>query len=603
MDEFMVNVPEKVDIKNYPEKPGVYIMKDISKKIIYIGKAKNLKKRVSSYFYDKQKDPKTTALVSHIDNIEYIITDTELEALILESNLIKKHKPKYNIMLKHGDGYPWIKVTVNEPFPRVFRTRRKFNDDAKYFGPYVSYRLINEHLNIVHSMFPIRKTPKKLPSNNPNEKPCFNYHIKRCAGACIGKIDEETYNKEYIDKILLFLSGKYNNLRKQLKDKMHECAKNLQFEKAAKLRDSIEIIENVIGRQKVYLDDFLDIDVIGYFKGDDLISISNLHFREGKLIAKDTFNFKANQSLDELLEDFIVRYYEDADFIPEEIFIGKNINSIELLNQFLSKKKGKKSVVIIPKIGQKRELVDMANKNAKFSYKGEKKVTDIELTLIKLKDILHLEKEPRRIEGFDIGNLLGKTAYASCVSFYNGRPDKKNYRIFGIKSINTPNDYEMMREAVARRYQKLKNENKIFPDLILIDGGKGQLNIAKSVIDALEVSIPICSLAKKDEEIFLPGESESIKLAKNNDALRLLQAVRDEAHRFCNTFHKKQRTKKGLQSILEKIEGVGEKRRKSLYKTFKTLNEIKHATIEELENVEFMNRTIAENIFNFFHSK
>ncbi len=599
----MLKIPEKVDITRFPDKSGVYIMKDINDKIIYVGKAINLKKRVSSYFYSKQKDPKTLALVSNIDNIEYIVTDNEMEALVLESNLIKKHKPKYNIALKYGDGYPWIKVTTNEPFPRVYTTRRRFNDGAKYFGPYVSYNLMNEHIRIINILFPIRKCNKKLPSNNPNEKVCFNYHIKKCDGVCIGKIDEQTYRKDYINPTLLFLSGKYKVLINELEAQMNECSKNLLFEKAAKLRDCIEVVKGVVERQKVYIDESSDLDIIGSFKFENATTITNLHLREGKLIAKDTFTFEDVDSIEELLEDFIVRYYENVDFIPPEVLTDIELQSVDVLNQFLTEKRGKKAVILLPKIGQKAELVEMANKNAKFSIRAEKKITNKELILVNLKNILSLKKEPRRIEGFDIGNLLGKLAYASCVSFFNGKPDKKNYRIFGIKSISTPNDYEMMREAVARRYQRLKNENKEFPDLILIDGGKGQLNAAKSMLDALELSIPICSLAKKEEEIFLPDKSEPIRLEKNNDALRLLQSVRDEAHRFCNSFHRKKRNKKSVESILEKIEGVGERRRKALYKTFKTLDNIRKATIKELEEVETMNISVAKNIYDFFHKE
>lgn len=598
----MLEIPDKVNISNLPTKPGVYIMKNIKSKIIYIGKAKNIKKRVSSYFYSNQKDPKTLALVSHIDNIEYIITDSELEALVLESNLIKKHKPKYNIMLKSGDGYPWIKVTVNEAFPRVIKARRRYKDKAKYFGPYVSYRLFNEHLRIINMLFPIRHCNKKLPTDKKNVKPCFNYHIKRCSGACIGKIDSETYKTEYIDKIILFLSGKYKSLLSELEAMMKEASDKLLFEKAGKIRDGIQAVQSVLDKQKVYIDESSDIDVVGYFIFDELMSVSVLHIREGKLIGKESFRFEASNDIDELLGDFIARYYEDADFIPPEIYLNKEIASMDVLNQFLSKKRERKAQLIVPKIGQKHELVQMADKNAKFAYKAEKKITDKELVLMKLKEVLSLDKEPRRIEGFDIGNLLGKLSYASCVSFYNGKPDKKNYRIFGIKSVDKPNDYESMREAVARRYQRLKNENKEYPDLILIDGGKGQLNAAKSILDALEVDIPICSLAKRDEEIFLPGKSKPVKLPKNNEALRLLQAVRDEAHRFCNTFHKKQRNKKGLASVLEKIEGVGEKRRKALYKTFKTLDEIREASVDELEQVKHINKDVAQSIYDFFHS-
>ncbi len=596
----MIKLPDGLDLKIFPENPGVYIMKDNEDKIIYIGKAKNLKKRVTSYFSGRAKDTKTVSLVMNIDHIEYIITDTEMEALILESNLIKKHKPKYNILLKYGSGYPWIKVT-NDKFPRVFKTRYRSKDGAKYFGPYVSVRMLYDHLKVIHTLFPIRKCNKKVPFENPKQKPCFNYHIKRCSGPCIGMIDQETYNSDYIDKILLFLSGKYRELIKVLEEKMNEASQNLLFEKAAKLRDSIDIVKEVIQKQKVYINESSDIDIIGYFNFDDLISISLLHIRQGRLIGKESFQFDLNHNTEEILEDFIARYYQNADLIPPEIVIDTPFESENLLNEYLTKKRGKKSVIHAPKIGQKKDLVDMANKNAKFSYKVEKKITDRELVLIKLKEILGMEKEPRRIEGFDIGNLLGKTSYASCVSFFNGRPDKKNYRIFGIKSVDGPNDYESMREAVARRYQKLKNDNKTMPDLILIDGGKGQLNSAKSMLDALGLEDqPICSLAKRDEEIYLPGESDPIKLDKNNESLRLLQSVRDEAHRFCNTFHKKQRDKKSLKSVLTNISGVGESRKKALYKYFKNIDKIKSATLDELESIEGITKPVAKNIYDFF---
>jgi excinuclease ABC subunit C len=599
----MIKIPDNIDLKTFPDKPGVYIMRNAKKKIIYIGKAKNLKKRVHSYFQKNQKDPKTISLVSNILTIDYIVTDNEMEALILESNLIKKHKPKYNIMLKYGSGYPWIKVTLNEYFPRVFKSRYRYKDGAKYFGPYVSGRTLYEHLNVIHTLFPLKKCNRKLPLDLTKHKPCFNYHIKRCSGACLGKIDSETYKREYIDKVLLFLSGKYRELIHTLEDMMAEASTNLQFEKAAKLRDSVNVVKEVQQKQKVYIDESSDLDILGFFKFEDLIAVTILHIIEGKLIGKESFHFELKQNADELLEDFIARYYQDAETIPSEVLIGKRLDSEALLNDFLTKRRGKKATLTVPKIGQKRDLVIMANKNAKFSYKAEKKMTDKEITLVKLKNILGMEKEPRRIEGFDIGNLLGKTSYASCVSFFNGYPDKKNYRIFGIKSVDKPNDYESMREAVARRYQRLKNEQKQMPDLILIDGGKGQLNAAKSMLDALELDVPICSLAKKEEEIYLPGQSKPIHLEKNNDALRLLQSVRDEAHRFCNTFHKKQRDKKSLSSILNKINGVGERRRKALYKAFKSLDKIKNASVEELEKVGCIPKNIAENIYSFFHDE
>lgn len=580
-------------------------MKNVDAEIIYIGKAKDIRKRVSSYFSKSIKDPKTQVLVKHINEIDYIVTDSELEALILECNLIKEKKPRYNIDLKDNKSYPFIKVTLNETYPRIFKTRKFKRDASRYFGPYPNVQLIYRNLKLIHQLFPIRSCDLDLPSKRKNIDPCLDYFIKRCDGCCINKITPEKY-KEYIDEVILFLGGKYGKLIKLLNEKMMEASKELKYEIAAKIKNQIEAVKEINEKQRVYSTEDLDIDVLGFYLKERIIILSLLFIREGKLLGKRIFVLKEDDIYDYFSPEWIIsytlkNYYSNDHEIPDEIILPIIPLEKDLLMNYISKLKNEKVKITVPKGGRKLEWVTLASQNAQFGYMEEKKVTGKELILSELKLVLNLSVEPRRIEGFDIANTDGHNAVASMVSFLNGIADKKNYRYYKIRTIEGPNDVGMIKEVIARRYQKLKNESLALPDLILIDGGKGQLNGAKEVIDTLGLNIPVISLAKREEEIFIPGNKVPIKLADNSQCLRLLQTVRDEAHRFGNSFHKKLRDKKTVKSIFDEIKGVGKQRKTSLMKHFKTLNNIKQASLQELYEVECLDKPTAKRIYEFFH--
>ncbi len=590
----------KTDISTFPQTFGVYIMKDSQEEIIYVGKAKNLKKRVSSYFSSKTKDPKTVVLVKKVNTIDFITTTSEAEALLLEYNLVQKHQPKYNIQLKDGKSYPYIKLTLNEDYPRFIKTRNKIKDGSKYFGPFSNVRSIKHNLFLIHKFFKIRKCNKKLSANKPEEKPCLNYYIKKCPGWCIGFPSQEEYLNR-VRKASVFVSGKYNKLIRNLEKEMKELAQETKFEEAAQYRDIVRELRQINSAGKIFLNEDKDIDVIAFFFEEGLYVISLLLIREGKLLGKRTFPIKDTVFPSEILHKFIINFYSEEE-IPDEIVVPEAIAEPELILEFLEKKRKKKVPITIPKIGQKLNFINIARDNAKFNFLEMKKLTEKELVLLELKNILSLPNEPRRIEGFDIANIQGKQAVASMVSFFNGYPDKRNYRIFKIRTLDTPNDYLMIQEAVSRRYQGLLNEKKELPQLILIDGGKGQLNAANQALTALDLNIPLISLAKREEEIFRVGEKSSIRLEKTSEALRLLQAVRDEAHRFGNSFHRKLRRKKNIKSILDDIKGVGEKRKNALLKHFKTIDDIKKSSLEELQKVDKIDSKSAKAIYDFFHS-
>lgn len=597
----------KDKVQDLPDHPGVYIMKNAKDEIIYVGKAKNIKKRVQSYFSKSQKDPKTKVLVKHIKNIEYIVTQSEMEALLLECNLIKDNQPRYNIELKDNKSYPFIKITVKEPYPRIFKTRKVKKDGSKYFGPYTNVGLIYRNLKLIHQLFPIRSCDFQLPSNKKID-PCLDYHILKCEGCCIDKISVEDY-KKYIDEVMLFLSGKYAELINDLTDKMKRASSELKFELAGKVKRQIEAVKEINEKQRVFSLDKKDIDIFGFFRGEDMISLVVMFIREGKLLGKRIFILKKDHlpgiefTNENVLNEAVKIYYNGEVEIPGELVLPFEIPEVEGIQYLLEKRRGFKVAVTIPKAGKKKDWLDMASQNAQFAYLDEQKLTQKDLVLKNLKEILGMKEEPRRIEGFDIANTDGNFSVAAMISFFNGKADKQNYRHFKIKSVEGPNDYESIKEAVSRRYQKLLAENLSLPDLILIDGGKGQVNGAKEVLNSLELNIPIIGLAKREETIFFPNKSEGILLEKNNDALKLLQEVRNEAHRFGNVLHKKLRAKKMVKSILEDIPGVGKTRRKYLFDHFKSIDAIKKATLEEINDVEKIDKKTAEKIYSFFHQQ
>lgn len=578
---------------NLPLKPGVYIMKDVNDNVIYVGKSKSLRKRVKSYFKDKKDRPKTYVLMQHFNSLEYIVTNSEKEALILEANLIKKYMPKYNIRLKDDKKYPYVKIT-NEDFPRLILTRN-ISKNGTYYGPFTDVKSVRSTVKFLKQLFKIR-TCKHM------DGPCLNYQIDLCYAPCDGRISKEEYH-EIIEKIDLFFQGRYNDILKNLKNEMKEASQNMEFEKAAVLRDQIKSIEEVMVKQFVdELDDDLDQDVIASSENKDTTIIVVLSIRKGKIISKDDYlmdNTK-NQDISEVLYSFIQQYYGINRHIPKELIIEDNIKDKELIIEWLSDLRGNKVKITNPQKGRKLRLIRMARGNAEIIKKQKEKVNN---SLIELQNYLKLKNVPHVIEGYDVSNISGTLQVGSKVSFFDGKPNKKQYRRFKLETPG-PNDYGMMRELLTRRFESLVGEEDYKkPDLVLIDGGKGQLHIAVEVLNELDLDdIPVIGLAKEFEEVFVPQSNKPIIIPHNKESLHILQRVRDEAHRFGVTYHRKLRSRKLTESELDHIQGIGKKRKLSLLRDFGDIESISKASVDELSDIEGMNKKVAENVYNYFHS-
>ena len=574
---------------NLPDKPGVYIMRDETDTIIYIGKAKSLIKRVKSYFREKLDRPKTQILMSHFNSLEYIVTNSEKEALILEATLIKKHRPRYNVQLKDDKRYPYVKIT-DEDFPRLVITRN-ITKNGVYFGPFTDVGSVKQTVKFLKSLFKIRTC------RNMNG-PCLNAQIDLCYAPCDGRISKEEYS-EIIKKIDLFFQGRYSTIVKDLKKEMMDAARNEEFEKAAVIRDQISSIEEIMEKQFVDLvDDDLDQDVIAIAPGENEVVVIIMPIRNGKIVGRDDFLMSASQydSSSEIIFAFIQQYYGYNRHIPKQILLDEEIDDKDLLQDWLSDLRGNKVTIKVPQKGSKLRLVKMAKKNAEIIKHQKKKMED---ALIELKKYLKLEKLPRIIEGYDISNISGKFAVGSKVSFMDGKPNKKRYKHFKIETPG-PNDFAMMEELLTRRLKMIDRDPE--PDLIVIDGGKGQLGMACGVLEKLNLThIPIIGLAKEFEEVFTPNSSRPIIIPKNNQALYLLQQVRDESHRFAITYHRKLRSDNIQASSLDDIPGVGKKRKIALLKEFGSVDNIKKASVEELSKTDTMNMKTAENVYNFYH--
>ena len=574
---------------NLPNKPGVYIMRDSTDTIIYIGKAKSLIKRVKSYFREKLDRPKTQILMSHFDSLEYIVTNSEKEALILEATLIKKHRPRYNVQLKDDKRYPYVKIT-DEDFPRLVITRN-VTKNGIYYGPFTDAGSVKQTVKFLKSLFKIRTC------RNMNG-PCLNAQIDLCNAPCDGRISKEEYS-EIINKIDLFFQGKYSTIVRNLKSEMMEAAANEEFEKAAVIRDQIASIEEIMEKQFVDLvDDDLDQDVIAIAPGENEVVVIIMPVRNGKIVGRDDCLMSASQydSSSEIMFAFIQQYYGYNRHIPKQILLDEDIDEKELLEDWLSDLRGNKVKIKVPQKGVKLRLVKMAKKNAEIIKHQKKKM---ESALIELKKYLKLEKMPHVIEGYDISNISGKFAVGSKVSFKDGKPNKKMYKHFRMETPG-PNDFAMMEELLTRRLKMIDRDPE--PDLIVIDGGKGQLGMAYGVLEKLNLThIPIIGLAKEFEEIFTPHSKRPIIIPKNNKALYLLQQVRDESHRFAITYHRQLRSKNISASSLDDIVGVGKKRKIALLKEFGTIDNIKKASVEQLAKTEGMNLKTAENVYNYYH--
>ncbi|HHV18148.1 MAG TPA: excinuclease ABC subunit UvrC [Thermoanaerobacterales bacterium] len=600
-------------VADFPEKPGVCIMKDKRNRIIYVGKAVSLKNRVRSYFQSSKNLPlKVVSMVSKVEDVEYIVTDSEVEALILECNLIKFNRPKYNILLRDDKQYPYIRITLNQPFPRIEVVRKVKKDGAKYFGPYADAGAMREAIDVINKVFPIRSCKKDLSQIPLKERPCLNYHIERCLAPCQGFIEEEEYN-EIIKNIIMFLEGKQETLIKELKTKMQKAADNLNFERAAVLRNQIGALKKVLEKQKIVYTDMIDQDIIAMARSFDTVCIQVFFIREGKLLAREPFILQNTDDEErrEILTAFVKQFYNNAHFIPKQIIIDEEIDDKETIEEWLSRKKGSRVYVIIPKRGEKRKLAEMVAENAQIyldqieSMEERERLKNLQ-ALEELKQHLNLENVPNRIEAFDISNIQGAESVASMVVFEGAQPKKEDYRKFKIKTVDGPNDFESMKEVVYRRFKRaLLGDGKFneLPDLLLIDGGKGQLKYAREALNELGLSrIPTIALAEEFEHIFVEGKDDPIILPENSEALYLVQRVRDEAHRFALSFHRTLRSKKNLRSVLEDIPGIGKVRRLALLKTLGGLEGIKRASLEELTAVPGMNKKAAQAVYEHFRS-
>ncbi|MBX7152427.1 excinuclease ABC subunit UvrC [bacterium] len=607
---------QKLD--NLPKSPGCYLFKNSESQVIYVGKAKILRNRVRQYFQDsKRDDPKLQMMVSKIEDLEIIQTDSEMEALILESNLVKEYRPRYNIELKDDKSYPYIKVT-DELFPRIYVTREKERSGGKFFGPYTDVKNLRQTLKTLHRIFPIRScthhfTPEVIESRKV--KLCLDYYIHKCEGPCQGLVEPVSYQNT-IQQMKRFLNGKTRELIVQLKEEMNILADQMKFEEAAKIRDRIYDIEMYTAGQKIVFQDLTDKDIaVVEIEGDDACGVV-FKIRDGKMIGRQHFYFSQVQGKlkEEALETLIKTYYLQADFVPKEIYLPYEPTEIDTLQAWLSQKAKTDVEFIIPKIGDKQKLVDMCMRNARLLL-GDLKLQRLKAkedfvprVLLSLQRDLNLRLAPRRIECFDNSNIQGSDPVASMVVFVDGKAKKSDYRKFKIKTVTGPDDFASMHEVVTRRYLRVLEEGLEFPDLIVIDGGKGQLSAAVEALEGLGIRVSkagsdgqaIIGLAKRMEEVFIPEIADSIMIPKTSSSIKLLQQVRDEAHRFAVTFHRARRDKRTLVSELDDIGGIGEKRKQNLLTHFGSVKNIASAGLEEIQSVDGIPEALARKIYEYF---
>lgn len=596
-------------LKKLPAEPGVYLMKNENDKIIYVGKAISLKNRVRQYFQSsKNHTSKVKSMVKNIAKFEYIITDSELEALILECNLIKQYRPKYNVLLRDDKTYPYIKVTVNEDYPRVLKVRKVLKDKAKYFGPYTNITAVNDTLEIIRNTYPIRTCNIDIEKAIANKvRPCLNKHIKKCIGPCTGEVSKEEYNK-MIEEVILFLSGKEERLIEILKEKMNKCAMDFNFEDAAIYRDKIKSLEDMVQKQKIDSGTSdLNQDIIAMAIAHDEACVQVFFIRNGKIVGREHFILEGvmDSSRKSILSSFVKQFYISQDYIPKEIIIEDEIEDSFVLAEWLTDKKGQKVNIKVPQKGDKKNLIEMVRKNAieyleKFSNLNKLKYQKSIGALEELKNILGLKDTPKRIESFDISNIQGVDSIGSMVVFTDGKKDKKEYRRYKIKTVEGPNDYDSMAEIVERR---VKYEN--FPNLILLDGGKGQVSAVKKVLDRYGVNIPLWGMYKDDKHRTkgLISQEKEIELDKTSNLYRFVASIQEEVHNYAISYHRSLRNKSLTKSVLDDIQGIGEKRKKALLSHFKSIEEIKVASFEDLLEVEGMNKSSAESVFKFFNNK
>ncbi len=588
-----------------PDRPGVYLWKNAKDDVIYVGKAMSLKHRVPSYLSASVKDPKTQQLVAHIAALDYIITSSEAEAFLLEASLIKRHQPKYNVSLRDDKSYPFVKITLNEPFPRIFITRDVVKDGGRYFGPYTDVKSLRRTLRDFEWLFPIRDCKRNIPIGKVIfDKACINYQLGKCTAPCIGKISQGQY-MVIVNKLIRFFEGKYDELLQEYQEEMNQLSAELHFEEAAKIRDRIIAIQRIQTRQIVFFADRRNIDIIGLYQEEkDAVAVV-IRMLEGSIINQENYPLK-NISLDSqesILASFLKLYYSQKEELPQEILLPFAPDDYDAINQWLQNK------LVLPQRGEKSKLIAMAKRNA-FHLVEERKLAHLRKAnrtiypIQELKEALGLSKLPRRIVCMDISTIQGTDTVSSAVFFVNGKPRKKFYRHFIIRDIETQNDYAALQETLRRFMDEIDKDQDMKPDLFIIDGGKGQLSATNEILqDSQYKDISIVSLAKRAEEIFLPGRSESVILARSSSALRLVTNIRDEAHRFAINFHRKRRSKRTLTSELEEIPGIGEQTKFLLLKALGSVENVRTAELETLTSIKGIGPKTAQNIHEFFHKE
>lgn len=614
----MENFNIQEELKKLPGKPGVYLMHDEKDAIIYVGKAISLKNRVRQYFQSsRNKGAKIEQMVTHISRFEYIVTDSELEALVLECNLIKEHRPKYNTMLMDDKSYPFIKVTVNEPFPRVMLARQMKKDKAKYFGPYTSAGAVKDTIELIRKLYHIRSCNRSLPKDIGKERPCLNYHIHQCQAPCQGYISQEEYRKS-IDEVVRFLNGHYDLVLKELEEKMMAASDSLEFEKAIEYRELLTSVQKVAQKQKITDTAGDDRDIIAMAsEGEDAV-VQVFFIRSGRLIGRDHFYLKSaeNDTEGEILSSFIKQFYAGTPYIPAELMLPEEIEDQDIIEEWLTARRERRVHLRIPKKGTKEKLVELAQKNAQMVLKNDRERLKREegrtIGAVKeLEKILGL-KGIIRMEAYDISNTNGFDSVGSMVVYEHGKPKRNDYRKFKIKTVQGPDDYASMNEVLTRRFghglreQQEESETggfQIFPDLIMMDGGRGQVNIALEVLEKLHLHIPVCGMVKDDNHRTrgLYFNNTELPIDRNSECFRLITRIQDEAHRFAITFHRQLRSKGQVHSVLDDIPGVGPARRKDLMWCFENIDAIRNATVEELKELPSMNEKSAQEVYKFFH--
>ena len=611
------------ELKKLPGQPGVYIMHDAKDAIIYVGKAISLKNRVRQYFQSsRDKTAKIKQMVSKIARFEYIVTDSELEALVLECNLIKEHRPRYNTMLKDDKTYPYIKVTASEEYPRILFSRQMKKDKNKYFGPFTSAGAVKDTIELIRKIYRIRACSRKLPQDMGKDRPCLYYHIHQCDAPCQGYISQADYQKS-VKQAVGFLNGQYEPVMKYLEEKMRTASETMEFEKAIEYRDLLDSVRKVAQKQKITSQSMEDRDIIAMAKDERDAVVQVFFVRDGKLIGREHFhmNLTGSESKAEILNSFVKQFYAGTPFVPHEIWVQEELEDAEVIASFLTARRGQKVRFVVPKMGEKERLVELAEKNAKMVLSQDKeKIKREELRTIgamnQIGSWIGLSGI-KRVEAYDISNISGFESVGSMIVYENGRPKRNDYRKFRIRTVQGPNDYASMREVLLRRFSYGLEETKKlqaeggdlamgsftrFPDLLMMDGGRGQVNIALEVLRELQLEIPVCGMVKDDNHRTrgLYYQNVEIPIDRHSEGFQLITRIQDEAHRFAIEYHRSLRGKEQVRSVLDDIKGIGPARRKSLMRTFKTIEAVREASVEELEAAPQMNRAAAEAVYIFF---